>query len=146
MWMAENLDYRADSSWCYANEDSNCVKYGRLYNWSAAMSACPAGWRLSSRADWDDLERSAGEWYAGRNLKSGRGWNGSDDYGWSALPGGYCFTARVFKNIGEFGYWWSAAEHSKAKSYSRIMRSDYQNMVESAIYKNYAQSVRCVRK
>ena len=41
-WMAMNLNYRTDSSWCYKNADSNCAKYGRLYNWTAAMNACPA--------------------------------------------------------------------------------------------------------
>ena len=45
LWMAENLNY-ADSinfpgilggSWCYENDESNCEKSGRLYNWYAAM-------------------------------------------------------------------------------------------------------------
>ncbi|MDR2592845.1 MAG: hypothetical protein LBC59_08580, partial [Chitinispirillales bacterium] len=29
-WMAVNLNYKADSSWCYNNRISNCNKYGRL--------------------------------------------------------------------------------------------------------------------
>ncbi|MDR3000768.1 MAG: hypothetical protein LBU89_05835, partial [Fibromonadaceae bacterium] len=36
LWMAENLNYKvADSlnSWCYDDDDSNCEKYGRLYDW-----------------------------------------------------------------------------------------------------------------
>ncbi len=46
-WMAENLNY-ADSvktpslkgkSWCYLDESENCVKYGRLYTWAAAIDS-----------------------------------------------------------------------------------------------------------
>ncbi|MDR2693532.1 MAG: hypothetical protein LBB74_04875, partial [Chitinispirillales bacterium] len=55
-WMAQNLNYQtADSSWCYGNDNSNCDTYGRLYAWSAAKTACPAGWHLPSRAEWDIL-------------------------------------------------------------------------------------------
>ncbi|SHM43146.1 major paralogous domain-containing protein [Fibrobacter sp. UWR3] len=46
-WMAENLNYAYlqptstldSSSWCYNNEPDSCVKYGRLYLWSAAMDS-----------------------------------------------------------------------------------------------------------
>jgi hypothetical protein len=42
-WMAENLNYLTDYSWCYDNANSNCVKYGRLYMWDTAVKVCPAG-------------------------------------------------------------------------------------------------------
>jgi uncharacterized protein (TIGR02145 family) len=66
-WMAENLNYKADSSYCYgefgavdpavttSEIKANCTKYGRLYNWTAAMESCPAGWHLPSRAEWEAL-------------------------------------------------------------------------------------------
>ena len=38
-WMAENLNYNTNDSYCYGNNASNCSKYGRLYTWSAAMNA-----------------------------------------------------------------------------------------------------------
>jgi uncharacterized protein (TIGR02145 family) len=56
-WMAQNLNYQTDSSWCYDNADSNCVKYGRLYDWKIAATVCPKGWKLPSNEDWDKLER-----------------------------------------------------------------------------------------
>jgi hypothetical protein len=37
VWMAENLNVRVDSSWCYANSADSCAKYGRLYQWAAVM-------------------------------------------------------------------------------------------------------------
>jgi uncharacterized protein (TIGR02145 family) len=111
-WMAENLNFIMDSSWCYDNADSNCVKYGRLYNWRAATEACPAGWRLPTQRDWVKLRRAA--WpYAGRNLKSkSPDWNGRDRLGFSALPGGnrrvYPESERAeFGNIGWYGSWWT---------------------------------------
>ena len=49
IWMTKNLNYKTSSgSWCYSNNTANCTKYGRLYTWSAATGACPAGWRLPS--------------------------------------------------------------------------------------------------
>jgi len=51
-WMAENLNFKTERSVCYDNADSNCTRYGRLYDWSDAMEACPAGWRLSLNMDW----------------------------------------------------------------------------------------------
>lgn len=46
-WMAENLNYAYlqptaeldSSSLCYDNDPKNCLKYGRLYLWSAAMDS-----------------------------------------------------------------------------------------------------------
>jgi len=40
-WMAENLNYNASGSKCYNNQESNCQKYGRLYDWNTAKTACP---------------------------------------------------------------------------------------------------------
>ena len=39
VWMAENLNYKTDNSWCYDDESDNCAKYGRLYTWAAAMDS-----------------------------------------------------------------------------------------------------------
>jgi hypothetical protein len=47
-WMARNLNYNASGSMCYDNNQSNCAKYGRLYNWATARTVCPAGWHLPS--------------------------------------------------------------------------------------------------
>lgn len=31
-WLAENLNYAVDDSWCYEDDPANCEKYGRLYS------------------------------------------------------------------------------------------------------------------
>jgi len=117
LWMAENLNFSTSKSWCYRSDNSNCNIYGRLYNQQEAMRICPAGWRLPNQSDWNDLIQAAGgsNEQVGRRLRSKIGWDrtndGTDDFGWSALPGGDRFHIAGFRSIGSVGYWWSDREH-----------------------------------
>jgi uncharacterized protein (TIGR02145 family) len=119
-WMAENMNYKVGNSWCYDGQDSNCGKYGRLYDFKTARTVCPFGWRLPSDGDWGVLVTFAGGWEtAGKKLKAKRGWdkwdnfncNGTDDYGFSALPGGE-HEYGTFHYAGGLGYWWTAREYN----------------------------------
>ena len=50
--MVENLTFfDPDSSFCYGNNNNNCQKYGRLYDFSAASTVCPKGWHLPSEEE-----------------------------------------------------------------------------------------------
>ncbi|MCL1957605.1 MAG: fibrobacter succinogenes major paralogous domain-containing protein [Fibromonadales bacterium] len=129
-WMAENLNYEAEGSKCYDNNKSNCQKYGRLYMWETAKMVCPNGWHLPSNAEWDvlyhyvDGTRSGTESpyrseTAGKYLMADSGWkeggNGTNAYGFAALPGGYSVLVRddekdVFENAGSQGNWWTSTE------------------------------------
>ena len=40
-WMAENLNYETEDSYCYDEASANCEKYGRLYAWGFALEVCP---------------------------------------------------------------------------------------------------------
>jgi len=52
-WMKKNLNVETDDSWCYRNSPDSCVKYGRLYTWEAAKTACQSvGMRLPTREEW----------------------------------------------------------------------------------------------
>jgi uncharacterized protein (TIGR02145 family) len=115
-WMAENLNFAADGSKCYENNAGNCEKYGRLYTWEAAKKACPAGWHLPSDAEWTALTDAVGGGsVAGTKLKSNSGWanngNGTDEYGFAALPGGDGNSDGNFNDAGNIGYWWSSTEY-----------------------------------
>ena len=93
-WMAENLNYKTAYSYCYEDKISNCAKYGRLYIWEAALKACPIGWHLPSKEEFDVLVDAVGGIdIAGRKLKSAVSWNengnGSDEVSFVALPAGY---------------------------------------------------------
>jgi len=116
-WMAENLNCYVAGSVCYGNDPANCAEYGRLYNRSAAMSVCPSGWHLSNNTDWDNLvsyvENNSGcsSDCAGKHLKETSGWNengnGSNKYGFSALPSGYGDPEEnYFGQVGRASYYW----------------------------------------
>jgi uncharacterized protein (TIGR02145 family) len=148
-WMAQNLNIKTDGSWCYDNKESNCNKYGRLYDWGAAMRACPSGWHLPTRMEWDDLVKSAGGNQVGNALKSSSGWNnrgnGTDAYGFSALPGGHRGSSGDFGDAGYGGYWWTATDDSAGYAYDRGMYHNDDNVSSRVNYKSFAFSVRCVR-
>lgn len=70
-WMAQNLNYKIENSYCYDDQDPNCDTMGRLYPWSAAMKACPQGWHLPNDEEWYFLaDLYGGVEKAGRHLKS----------------------------------------------------------------------------
>jgi len=150
-WMTKNLNVKRSDSWCYDNNSVNCDKYGRLYTWSAAKAACQSvGMRLPTNAEWDALVYEAGGYStAGKRLKSKGGWynngNGTDQYGFSALPGGYRSSDGNFNNAGSYGYWWTATEYSEGNAYYRRMYFDYDNVYENYNVKSYGFSARCVQ-
>jgi uncharacterized protein (TIGR02145 family) len=149
-WMAQNLNYRTDSSWCWGNDTTYCDKYGRLYAWNAAKKACPAGYHLPSRVDWNRLVAAAGGTSkAGKKLISKSGWdkngNSTDDYGFSAMPGGRRDSDdsdSTFYYVGNFGYWWTATENGDDYAYFQLMH--YSHVDELNNHKGYGFSVRCV--
>jgi len=162
-WMAENLNYETvEGSKCYDNIEDNCVIYGRLYNWEAAKTACPSGWHLPSNDEWNILMKFVNKSCsdnsncaeAGTKLKAAIGWNtssgyiaGTDNYGFSALPGGYNFPnlASNGNGIGEYGDWWSSTKYDESKAYSRSILQQYEYVRWDGSLKNYYLSVRCVR-
>jgi len=142
---------------CYNNQESNCQKYGRLYNWNTAKTACPKGWHLPSDTEWDVLMKSvnpacapkANCAKAGKFLNAKSGWinngNGTDAFGFSALPGGYGFSGGSFNYVGNLGYWWSASEHDITSAYSRTMGYSSEGVIYSYYIKSTLCSVRCLQ-
>ncbi|NLB64714.1 MAG: hypothetical protein GX801_11545 [Fibrobacter sp.] len=168
-WMAENLrylpslngvEYSSESPKYYvygyngtdveeAKATDYYQKYGVMYNWPAALEACPAGWHLPTDEEWSVLEDYAGD-SLGVKLKADNGWfdwncgeNGKDQYGFGLLPGGH-FTSGDFYNESSYGYWWSATEYSASSAFSRylIYLNDIMNTGSNG--KNSGFSVRCV--
>ena len=158
-WMAENLNYAAEGSKCYEDNPSNCATYGRLYDWATALTACPSGWHLPTAAEWTALEdyvekESDCRICAGTKLKSTVGWNdyrgssgnGTDDFGFSTLPGGTGGPNGDFSDSGYWGNWWSASEGiSSSYGWSRNMSFNYGNVGGGNGSKAYLYSVRCVQ-
>jgi len=166
-WMAENLDYDIPGDTvdrCYANRLDNCAKYGRLYRWEAALSACPSGWHLPTIAEWTTLiDYAGGESTAGRELKA-RGWynddslhntilytKATDKYGFSAEPGGRGFInfdgEYVFEVALFFGHWWTATEFEGNNTLALYILMDYGEDKASSLQYNKLtlSSVRCLK-
>ena len=115
-WMAENLNCEVSGSKCFGNDPVNCDTYGRLYNWETAKAVCPQGWHLPSDADWTTLINYVGEAStAGSKLKATSGWtsngNGTDTFGFTALPGGYGDSSGGFDSFVSGGNWWSSTKY-----------------------------------
>ena len=152
IWMKKNLNVWIGGSWCYEDNLDNCAEYGRLYTWRVAKKACASlgdGWRLPTEYDWDALiDAVGGTSIAGAKLKSQTGWRhiGTDDFGFSALPGGYMLTyvrsTPHFYHIGNRGKWWSAAESGGRADRKDISGDEIESYVSD---KTQGCSVRCVR-
>ena len=158
-WMAENLNYAIDGSRCYEDDTSNCKKYGRLYSWEAAKSAClgmGGKWHLPTREEWDKMVNHAGgNSAAGEILKAKSGWNdykgksgnGADDYGFSALPSGvYISHGKTFTGAGNSGSWWNATEWTMYNAYVRGVGYTSSGVSWTTISRNDGESVRCVEE
>jgi uncharacterized protein (TIGR02145 family) len=147
-WMAENLNYDAKDSKCYDDKPENCSKYGRLYNWETAKEVCPDAWHLPSDEEWTKLTGFIGN-NAGVKLKATSGWNsssnGTDNYGFSALPGGWRNSDGSFFQVDSNGSWWSATGYDSHNAYSRNVLYNGSVMGEYSSSKFNLCSVRCVR-
>jgi uncharacterized protein (TIGR02145 family) len=96
--------------------------YGCLYDWGTAFKAVPKGWHLATDDEWLTLI----DYLGGKNIAGGRlkevgtsHWkspnkNATNDFGFSARPGGIYFPADspkvAFSKIGYYGYWLSTLE------------------------------------
>ena len=194
-WMAENLNYKAEGSYCYDDDASNCAKYGRLYTWAAAMDStgvwslngkgcgyeygnkcsatypvrgvCPEGWHLPTETEFEILiETVGGKLVAGKALKSSSGWsesinddggNGTDDFGFSALPVGYGYDYDKFvigfMLEGEVAYFWSSTDYGSSSgtagvsipAASMLLSCNYDDAVLTSMQRHRELSVRCLK-
>jgi len=163
-WFKRNLNYNVSGSVCYDKKAANCDTYGRMYEWEAAMSACPSGFHIPTVAEWDVLisfvEKDKGcKGCAGKLLKAKSGWNwndlnnisgdGTDDYGFAALPSGYGYSTSYFSYLGEIGFWWSSsiptADVGGAHAHYQDIDYNLQSINLNEASKGVLLSVRCLQ-
>ncbi|MDR2582618.1 MAG: fibrobacter succinogenes major paralogous domain-containing protein [Fibromonadaceae bacterium] len=148
-WMAENLNYNASGSKCYDNQPTNCDKYGRLYDWNTAKSACPGGWHLPSDGDWNVLMKFVNPSCLGNEkfcANAGAKLKATNDFGFAALPGGLGNHKGDFGDIGISTIWWSSSEMINTNNvYVRTISSSNRDDVRRGnLNKTNLFSVRCV--
>ena len=150
VWMAENLNYETENSYCYDDDPANCEKYGRLYTWDAALNACPSGWHLPTAEEFATLiSNVGGEEGAAIMLKSTTGWyedgHGVDKYGFNVLPAGYRSNLGRFDIAGKYAYFWSATECTEDYANLLGLLYSHEDALLGNLIKYDAYSVRCLR-
>lgn len=157
VWMAENLNYDMEGSVC--REFEAFTMYGCFYDWDAAMKACPRGWRLPSEDDWTTLvDFAGGTKVAGGKLKATTAWNekgnysaGTDDYGFTALPGGVALDRSETRGEGRLSiinsgaFFWSSAEIDDDEAFTLNLRFENDTTGWFENRKNTLISVRCIK-
>jgi len=176
VWMAENLAYLTSvskpysgswsSPYCYvygyvgtsvttAKATTNYQTYGVLYNWPAALEACPDGWHLPSDGEWTTLTDYLGGIFVATDKLKEAGtthWpspnDATNESGFTALPGGYRFdydSGANFEGIGYQCYWWSSTEINASNAWYRTLKYHYGYVYRGDDGKKFGFSVRCVR-
>jgi uncharacterized protein (TIGR02145 family) len=174
IWMAENLNIshfrngdpipeaKTDAewvektpAWCYYNNDpKNGQKYGKLYNWYALTDPrglAPEGWHIPNGADWDKLGTFLGGISeAGTKMKSKTGWNengnGTNESGFSGLPGSLRYEDGQFNDLGRMGFWWSTTRNiAGTLSYTLNLSNGYMGWGIGKANESYGFAVRCIK-
>lgn len=152
----ENASKNKQPAWCYYNNDpSNGVIYGKLYNWYAVADSrglCPIGTHVPTDIEWTILENILGASIAGGQMKE-KGlyhWENPNEgatnqSGFTGLPGGYRSNKGSFKNVGNFGYWWSSTQFSDDKAYDHYLYYDSNGTFKFKDDKANGFSIRCVK-
>ncbi len=154
-WMEENLNYAERGSWCYDNNEANCDKYGRLYDFETAKGVCPTGWRLPTDRDFQILEKKLGVdedelaragWRGsdeGSELKSRADWDGNNSSGFSALPAGGREETGVFRGIEKGGSFWTSTSLGSF-SWIRHLYENRSGIHRTILPQGSGVSVRCI--
>jgi uncharacterized protein (TIGR02145 family) len=126
------------NGWYYNNNETDygidgTYKFGLLYNWYAVKylddnkaTLLPDGWRVPDSGDFDALAQSVGGLStAGKVLKAlnnsvtsnyPSGWNGTDEYGFKALPSGL-WSENSFYYKDEGGYFYALDLYNSSFAY-----------------------------
>lgn len=159
-------------AYCWNNNDEATYgeRYGAYYNWYVVNTGklCPAGWHVSTDADWIELERSLGMTHGdaisfGRrgtnegskiagdtyytNWKDGDLKNNSEfgSSGFNAVPSGFRGTYGGFGNVGDVANWWTSAEYDTSKVIKRLIFYYLPYIDRYMENKHLGYSVRCVK-
>ncbi len=183
-WFAENIRYNYDNcynetwvnyqdrGWCgyYYDGSDELEEYGKLYQWSAALNVCPAGWTLPSNNDWTMLERAicvSGTCIEEFPLDNTTiSWRGTDEgdrikcneyddgafcneeefcgtSSFTALPGGFRRDYGTYSQNNAF--WWTSTQDG-GDAWRRVISPNRSDIDRATRTKANAYSVRCVRE
>lgn len=172
VWMAENVSWlpvvnpsglEAETSSYYyvfgfegsnvgeARSTGHYITFGVLYNWEAAVNACPKGWHLPTDAEWYALEDHLVTAVGGKLKESGSArWispneGGTNESGFSALPGGIRLQGGGFGLVGETALFWSVSAVDASNGLLRSLSAHDDELHRDSRNKTSGLSVRCLR-
>lgn len=165
IWMAKNLNVDIEGSLCYRNNPAYCEELGRLYSWDAAQRACPSGWHLPSKEEFNSfleavklrVEESVnakklnaeplkdGESKFYNHLRDSSWENGLNTFGFSVVPTGfYDSENNKFRGLDYFiSYWTSTEGKYHVSAFAQSFHNDKVKIEK--IHKTYFHPVRCLR-
>ena len=144
-------------AWCnYNHDESLAATCGRLYNWFAVNDGrviAPAGFHIPSEAEWQTLiDFLGGAAVAGGKLKEAGllHWDSpntgaTNEYGFTALPGGRAGYHGETIFLGQFGHWWTSTSDGALGAHSCYMFSNDPYIRNEYIDKVLGYSVRCIK-
>lgn len=158
-YLPEFLD---NSSISAAKASENRKKYGVLYNYTAALTACPAGWHLPTDEDWMKLEKALGMsdsetdrigWRqsgsVGKKLKAKNLWidegNGINSALFRAVPAGTRTTGGNLSPTGVSCGFWSSNENDSQENWHRRIYYSTDGIKRDRGSRSEGFSVRCVK-
>ena len=120
------------SAYCWYTNDAAANKstYGSIYNWYAVNTGklCPTGWHVPTDEEWTILiNYLGGGSVAGNKLKEAGTIHwispnaGTNESGFTALPGGRRTSAGIYVSLTDYGYWWSSTESSSTMACVKLL-------------------------
>jgi len=173
-----NYNVASAESFCYGDRSVSCTLYGRLYEWSAAVDsagvfsssakgcgsgsvctiksntvrgACPYGWHIPSKKDWETLlsfvggkERAAPLLMATETWVHIDDYTPNDKYGFWALASGIRLEDGSYSSMATSARYW-AVDNDSDEALCLDLSSDNVDVKISSISKSNAISVRCLK-
>lgn len=162
-----------DSVWAnkksgaFCNLDIDSKRYGLHYNWHAVNDSrkiAPAGWHVPTDTDWKILEQELGmsgeeadnSGWRGTNEseklipESSTGWPsslvfGTNESGFTALPGGCKIFNGKTSEVSATGYWWTASGSDYRNAWYRNISSGHNTIFRYYTDRHYGFNIRCVK-
>ena len=143
-----------DSAGLFSNSGKGCGN-NTFCNLDSVVvqGVCPEGWHIPVDVEFDILAFAVGKYNpnGGKVLKSANDWgdngNGSDAFGFSALPAGFVFNGERYDNMFYTARFWSTTEccspMNSAGASLQMDHNDYARLMNSD--KFFSFSVRCVK-
>jgi len=146
-----NWDALTTPAFCwYGNDES--TYHTVLYNWFTVNTGklCPDGWHVPTDADWTTLITfHGGASIAGTKMREvgtahwiSPNTGATNEYGFTALPGGFRDIDENFKNIYHHSYWWSSTEVSATNAYRQTIANYLDEIANMSDSKKMGFSIR----